>query len=319
MEACNTKFVAYLTENKVKQNTIDALIKDDLDDLDLLVLVDSQYIKKLKLTTGQSIALTNAIEKLLKTSDVPNKEKDADAETNKAQAEDVTPINVDSLKTTKIDDILKEVQDADRILGDNCDPWLEGRARGKKTLLVQDFCGLVVTPKDDEEIVNFGASKLVTSRAKRVTPKETSVSQYLVGSTRILVQLLQTNALPLSMPAIISYLKYQIKIGEYLQTYSREKVMLLDQEYRLQQAAGQIQWGEDSLHLGLKYLTGSSVDSTKIHTRTPGTVDPRSGKEICRQFQSFKGCPRLSCKFSHVCIRPGCHKNHPEHEHNMRS
>ena len=331
------KFVAYLLAKRVKQDTIDALVNDGIDNVEVLALLDNGVIRKMKLNTGQTLALTKAVAELAKGSDEtarrpPEAASNVDIPLPHDPASNTsTPIVNAHLREQNIEQLLHEVQAADAILGSSNpaaerDPWIEGHATGKssKALLVQDFCGLVIAPRVENELADFGDTKLVSkSGQRRPQPKDTSLSQYLVGSTRILAHLIQTNKLACNMQTIMGYLKYQIKIGEYLQTFSKDKVMLFDQEYRLQQAAGQIEWGEDSFHLGLKYLTTSQGYPTAAHKRLPNAprfsqqIDPKSGLEICKNFQTPTGCLRQSCKFAHVCMKQGCYKAHPESQHHM--
>lgn len=326
-------FIKFMLDNKVKQETIDVLLKDGLDDLELITYLDPGYVKKLKLNTGQTVALSRVISKL---SDQPQVLEERPAEPAKPSDtsvdSDAPPAAILPSDLRRIpgnlDQLMREVQDSDRTIGDagaelQSDPWLDGRPAGKsiKALLVQDFCGLVIAPRKDHELAQFdGATLVAKGGPKRPQPQETTIAQYLVGSTRILASLLQNHQLQFTLPAILGYLRYQVKIGEYLQSYSKESVMLFDQEFRLQEAGGQLKWGDDSLHLGLKYLTSQHTSATKFtrpSARTPGPRDSRTGVEICRNFQTPDGCRHSHCKYSHVCIRMGCNKPHPEYRHNQ--
>lgn len=326
-------FIKFMLDNKVKQETIDVLLKDGLDDLELITYLDPGYVKKLKLNTGQTVALSKAISKLSDQPQDSEHQHTEPAKTSDTGAESDAPpaaILPSDLRRFpgNLDQLMRDVQASDRTIGDagadlQSDPWLDGRPTGKsiKALLVQDFCGLVIAPRNDRELAHFdGATLVAKGGPKRPQPHETTIAQYLVGSTRILASLLQNNQLQCTVPAILGYLRYQVKIGEYLQSYSKESVMLFDQEFRLQQAGGQLKWGDDSLHLGLKYLKSQQNPATQFarpSARAPGPRNPRTGVEICRNFQTPVGCSHINCKFSHVCMKAGCYKPHPEHKHNQ--
>ena len=83
---------------------------------------------------------------------------------------------------------MRDVQASDRTIGDvgadlQSDPWLGGRPTGKniKALLVQNFCGHAITPRNDRELDYFdGASLVANGGPKRPQPHDTTIAQYMV-------------------------------------------------------------------------------------------------------------------------------------------
>ena len=96
-----------------------------------------------------------------------------------------------------------------------------------------------------------------------------------------------------------------------------------DSEYRKTQAEAGFPYGADSSFMIQLFLrdrlpqdqnmTRPSANSNTQHPQTK--FDPQSGKPICGQYNSNKGCQLQRCKFAHVCrscYNPRSFSNHKE-------
>jgi len=126
---------------------------------------------------------------------------------------------------------------------------------------------------------------------------------------------------------ITDYLSYTVKISQLAERYQWETVLLYDREYRRLQAAlnGQLRWGADSSHLVSVYLKDKSGQNKEkpnkgpkgINSKTPAVKDPKSGKDICRNYNNSKCEYGDKCFRAHVCLT--CYKTHPLLEHSKNA
>ena len=106
--------------------------------------------------------------------------------------------------------------------------------------------------------------------------------------------------------------------------------MLCDREYRKLQASLKFRWGTDVQHLSNIHLQVRDKPAAQgsQQKKIPGPYKPvKTGQarpegqgrpEICRNFNSPKGCSFAECKFKHICIIPGCKQVHSALNHNPK-
>ena len=214
--------------------------------------------------------------------------------------------------TSMLESLLEKPQTED-------DPWLTGKTPGSsKPLFVQDFCNSFLGSQGAETVLsaNGDALFLVTSAAKRVRPEDTTWQPWVKGHARVFSALKRSGQLESEVERD-RYTLYGNKFGDMCQHYRLANCMRYDYEYRQRVASDQTRWGDDDT-----YLLGICCFSSRFQESAPRRqqhsqprVDaPRdsSGMEICRNFNSRRGCRLSNCRFSHACLK--CHQN-PEFAH----
>lgn len=328
-------FIEYMLANKVKQETIDLLVKDGMDDLDLITMIDQGYIKKMKINTGQTLALSRAISQLTepkeklsrKAPENPTAEDAGDIAGGSATPVDtpVMPENAcptgNTITTTTSGDelsaLLSQLKESG-LLGDQ-GRNVPARAQGKeKPLLVQDFVHSLsgYTSGQEREVLSLGGDqRLLVSSARRVSPENTTLPQWIRGHLRIQDELIDRGEL-VCIADIKSYAKYGQKIADMCALYPLGRVMRFDAEYRIKVFEGALKWGDadpELMNFCVFVQFANNASAIKPRKRDLMPSDPASGKEICRNFNLQKGCQLKQCKFAHVCAK--CHQSHPEFRH----
>ncbi|XP_056010407.1 uncharacterized protein LOC130051787 [Ostrea edulis] len=149
------------------------------------------------------------------------------------------------------------------------------------------------------------------------------ISQWSVANLAILQKLLGENLLAQSQ--ILDYLSYTTRIYQLLSSHDTRSVFFYDREYRKLQNLHKFRWGTDIPHIQTVYLKprlpqtqSSQKPSTKFQpfaSQGHRASHTPQGIEICRKFNSRKGCMVRQCRFSHTCSSPGCSERHPAYEH----
>ena len=331
-ENSNTEnFNEFMAAQKVKPETIDLLIKDGLDDLELVSLIDQNYIKKMKINTGQALALTRAIMQL-NAPDEPTSRRAPDEAGQiptggpapsidaSAAPDDSRPTGTAATATSATGDELSaplsQLKDTG-LLGDQA---RSGHNRGKdKPLLVQDYMHSLstYTSGQEREVMSLGGDqRLLVSSTRRTSPEHTTLPQWVRGHLRIQEELIDRGEL-VSIADIKAYAKYGLKIADMCALYPISRVMRFDVEYRVKVYEGALKWGDADPELMnfcifVQYVNNSDT-SKSFKKREVMPFDPSSGKEICRNYNIQKGCQLKHCKFSHVCTK--CNQGHPEYRH----
>ncbi|MES9884142.1 MAG: hypothetical protein ABW185_25125 [Sedimenticola sp.] len=193
-------------------------------------------------------------------------------------------------------------------------------AQGKSTCEYHDICDFVPNVVEEEVVVGGqGDQQLVVKSGSR-KPKLENVSftQWSIANLAILYRLVGDGKLV--GPALMDYLSYTTKVYQLIQRFSLVSVLAYDREYRRLQASMGFRWGTDVQHLHTLCLHPRDKPATTSHSaRRPQQQSARQGKsqgkELCRSFNSTRGCTYQSCKFDHKCIIPGCGQNHPAASH----
>ena len=197
-------------------------------------------------------------------------------------------------------------------------------ATGKSTSVFLDICDFVPNTVDEETVIGETGDQQIVLKSGSKKPKleSLSLSQWSIANMAILYKLVGDGKL--EGPALMDYLSYTTKVYQLVQKYSLASVLLYDREYRKLQGSMGFRWGTDVQHLHTLYLqprdkpltaggtTNIPQKKRPSHTSAP-TLRPQRSRdaEICRNFNSEKGCKYTNCRFRHQCIVPGCNDSHP--------
>lgn len=194
-------------------------------------------------------------------------------------------------------------------------------AAGKSTPSYFDICDFVQTSVEEEVVLGGQGDQqiVVKSGPKKPRIENLTLSQWSVANLAILYKLVGENKL--QGPAMMDYLSYTTKIYQLVQRFSLVSVMLYDREYRKLQASLNFRWGTDVQHLSNIHLQAREKPAAQSSQPKKPFVPFKPAKtgqgkqEICRNYNSQKGCSFAECKFKHVCIIPGCKQTHSALNH----
>ena len=191
-----------------------------------------------------------------------------------------------------------------------------------KALRIVDFVSRI-RPAEDEKVLSYDNNcklALILQDSKRKL-SSVSIEQYSIANLRVFYELLFSGKLS-TLLHVQEYLSYAIKILELATKYTWQSVLQYDDEFRILQHTYGFSWSTDHSHLHEVVLiprwaaklhrgSGHSLESPK----NPSDFSSKglsnivshllNGSEICRMFNSRKGCQKSPCKFSHACNRIG--------------
>ena len=201
-------------------------------------------------------------------------------------------------------------------------------ATGKSISTFHDICDFVPQAVEEDLVVGGQGDQqlVIKSGPKKPRLESLTLSQWSVANLAILYKLV--NEGKLVGPSLMDYLSYTTKVYQLVQRFSLTSVLLYDREYRKLQASMSFRWGTDVQHLHTLFLQpragpGSQANTTTGHRKgnTSHQFPPKprgdtsKRVDICRNYNSEKGCNFEQCKFKHKCIVPGCSQNHPATVH----
>ena len=194
-------------------------------------------------------------------------------------------------------------------------------ASGKSVSGFLDICDFVQCSVEEEVVLGGQGDQQIVVKSGPKKPKLESLtlSQWSVANLSILYKLVNENKLV--GPALMDYLSYTTKVYQLVQPFSLVSVLLFDREYRKLQSTMEFRWGTDVQHLHTLFLQARSQPASQVSQQTKkGTTGQKPGRlgkerEICRNFNSSKGCSFQNCKFQHICLLPGCSQKHPVQTH----
>ena len=198
-------------------------------------------------------------------------------------------------------------------------------ASGKSVSGFLDICDFVQCSVEEEVVLGGQGDQQIVVKSGPKKPKLESLtlSQWSVANLSILYKLVNENKL--IGPALMDYLLYTTKVYQLVQRFSLVSVLLFDREYRKLQSSMGFRWSTDVQHFHMLFLQARSQPASQASQQTKkGTVGQKPGwlgkeKEICRNFNSSKGCSFQNCKFQHTCLLPGCSQKHPVQTHKGES
>ena len=198
-----------------------------------------------------------------------------------------------------------------------------------KPLRIIDFVSRLRSSEEERVFASDNNCVLKLS-LQDTKPKLSSVTieQFNIANLRIFYELFFTNKLS-SMQEIREYLAYSIKVLELAAKYTWQSVLLYDDEFRVLQHTYGYPWSTDHSHLHEVLLIprwAAKSNATGVASSPSNSLNGLgnlksftvahlpNGEEICRLFNSKKGCLRSPCKYSHVCNRKvgsqACGKDH---------
>ena len=194
-------------------------------------------------------------------------------------------------------------------------------AAGKSTPSYLDICDFVQSSIEEEVVLGSQGDQqiIVKSGPKKPRIENLTLSQWSVANLAILYKLVGENKLQGS--ELMDYLSYTTKIYQLVQRFNLVSVMLYDREYRKLQAGLKFRWGTDVQHLSNIHLQARDKPAAQGGQQKKVSPPFKSGKnvqvkqEICRNYNSQKGCSYAECKFKHICIIPGCKQSHSALSH----
>ena len=195
-------------------------------------------------------------------------------------------------------------------------------AAGKSTSNYLDICDFAQTCLEEEVVLGSQGDQqiIVKSGPKKPRLENLTLCQWSVANLAILYKLVGEGKLQGS--ALMDYLSYTTKIYQLVQRYSLVSVLLYDREYRKLQASLNFRWGTDVQHLSNIHLQARDKPAAQgSQKKAPTQFKQNKGgpakTDICRNYNSQKGCAFSDCKFKHVCIIPGCKQGHSALAHNQ--
>lgn len=208
-----------------------------------------------------------------------------------------------------------------------------------KPLRIVDFVSRI-RPAEDEKVLSYDNNCKLALILQDSKPKLSSVTieQFNIANLRIFYELLFSGKLS-TLLDVQEYLSYAIKVLELATKYTWQSVLQYDDEFRILQHTYGFSWSTDHSHLHEVVLTprwaaklprgfGHSTDTSSSKNGSsssglagnnrisgpPTVTHLSSGSEICRMFNSRKGCQKSPCKFVHACNRKvgsqACGKSH---------
>ncbi|XP_078368365.1 uncharacterized protein LOC144652227 [Oculina patagonica] len=257
-------FNAWCTTTQLKEATVEALKKEDIDSEAALKLLTEKDVEELGLSVGQKRVLEAALKKL-------KLEEQA-----KTEPGDVTdPVTTKSLaKDSGLEEILKKIEGAgsleDSLLAlgttdlfpgktpaaqnsstlnstlprlDN-DPHVFlgqqqqkaiGTKQGEKPLLIPDFINLGTydSSEEEQEIGNNSSGAKIIFRATKAKPKleQITLSMWVASNSRIMYELLKKGKLSATTSDIADYLAYTVKFAELLESHTLALALILPGTY----------------------------------------------------------------------------------------
>ena len=174
----------------------------------------------------------------------------------------------------------------------------------EKHLSIVDF---VVKPTSNTHADREVGKGLYLRTKKKLNTEDVTAPQWVAANAKILLKLIEGG---LALDGIKSYLRYTVKIGNYLQISEVPSVMLLDDDHRrVQKEEPQRDWDDidgDKRYFFLEKRQYTTKPSRKAQK------DP-SGRPICLKYNSNYGCTLPYCKFAHVCS--SCNGDHTKQHH----
>ena len=162
---------------------------------------------------------------------------------------------------------------------------------------------------------------------KKPRLEDVSIAEWGIANTRIMFELFEPGD-----KGVVYYWAYTIKMLEMFSKFDRIRVLELDREYRMRQAASQFTWGEDLPHSSVMSLgfgspasrQGMRGGSSQVNGNTGGQSygnrrggragDQSGPKPVCNMYNQIAGCRYgQKCNFMHVC--DSCRGKHPAFTH----
>lgn len=320
----------------LKDATLEALLKEDIDTTAVLASMQESDIEKLNLTMGQHRLVCSWIKKLTVK---PKPKPSTTIDLQHKEPTEQHPATTESLaKNPELEaEVQAYMEKAGQLNGlfssqgaASASTSQGATATTGKPLLIPDFVTYSRGSYEDEEqeVMNGQPWSIYVKNSKSTVkprPEDVTMAQWIGANSRIQLELIQRGDLA-SPAARAAYLRYTSQIGDFAQTSTWPSLMLLDHEFRKRQAKEGFAWDdmENLWKLVYFYLEKRPVKSTfqghQGHRKQgQSAVGPRlrdnNGIQICRQYNTQEGCTYRQCRYSHCCMQSGCLGKHPKYLH----
>ena len=204
--------------------------------------------------------------------------------------------------------------------------WSDPQIHIASASTFHDICDFVPHSIEEDVVVGGeGEQKLVIkSGPKKPRLESLTLSRWSMANLSILYKLV--NEGKLLGPRLMDYLSYTTKVYQLVQRFSL--ILLYDREYRKLQATMNFRWGTNVQHLHTLFLQprpNSGTQGNPTNVQKKGNINqsafskPRLDKriDICRNYNSDKGCSYDQFRYKHKCILPGCGQTHSATVHSQ--
>ena len=195
---------------------------------------------------------------------------------------------------------------------------------------ISDFVSYDIggTSMSEERLISDTSGGQLVFKSGPLRPKLESLSlcQWSRANLSIMYKLLSTGEL--TQTQVLDYLSYTMRFYHLVSSCEFVSVLFFDREYRRLQKQHNFRWGTDIPHLQSVYLrpkalltkpqaSGPSVKlaSKQQQDNSKYASHSAEGVEICRKFNSRKGCFLPNCRYSHICAIQGCGAEHQAFAH----
>ena len=190
-----------------------------------------------------------------------------------------------------------------------------------------DITDFVSRDRVEEQVIagNHDGTQVIIKTGGKVKLEGLTLSQWSIANLAILYRLQQQG--DFTSQSVIDYLSHTTKIYQLIQRYDNVSVFLYDREYRQLQACHGFRFGTDIPHLhtvhlhprGQRNVYGGKSRSNQTSgggqkSGKPGPVTSE-GRQICKLFNTQRGCSFTDCKFVHACSYRGYDQLHPAVNH----
>ena len=312
-------------------NTLDLLAAEEILDFQSVKCLREEDLKALGLSVGQRAKLRAAVANLTASASVSISKAPTSLETPDHPVgaagsfhQATTKSLAQDAELNKLINELKDTHLTDLLGVSNQAPAASGK-KGERSLLIPDFVTTVKWGYRDEEdtILSPDAkagSHLVIRSKRKLSPEQVSLPQWIGASARILLHLIANDKVN-TMDQAKDYIEYMAQIGDLCQTYTVSSVMTMDDAHRRQVAGSTSRMLPVGMHTMFFHLEKRSgppsslkVKNKQADSRSRRTLDSR-GNEICIKYNQTGGCTFTQCRYSHICLTPGCEGDHPQFRH----
>lgn len=193
-----------------------------------------------------------------------------------------------------------------------------------------DFVGNDIggTSMPEERLISNASGGQLVFKSGPLRPKLESLSlcQWSRANLSIMYKLLSTGEL--AQTQILDYLSYTMRFYQLVSSCEFVSVLFFDREYRRLQKQHTFRWGTDIPHLQSVYLRPKAVynksqasgpifknANKQQQDYSKYTSHSVEGNEICKSFNSRKGCSFPNCRYVHICSIQGCGAQHQAFAH----
>ncbi|KAK7481964.1 hypothetical protein BaRGS_00026767 [Batillaria attramentaria] len=167
---------------------------------------------------------------------------------------------------------------------------------------VRDFIALA---PEKPQAIHMGGVQIKVNDG-RVAHDKLSVAQYFEGALKILIDAIDNDNVDIT--EVRQQAAYLTKVATFAQVFEWPSVLNFDTAFRRDRHAANKNWETDNNFLMQAYLRQKSsgneartAASLSGNSRAGDKTDPRTGKPICKRFNSQKGCGLRVCNFTHAC------------------